>query len=66
MSNLIEYYGKGVILTDIDGAEWTGTVKTYTPAIDSENEIEEIGVLTETNGLVGFSANEIKSIEEMK
>ena len=66
MGNLIEYYGKTVELTDTDGEKWNGTVKTYTPVADSEDEVEEIGLLTQTKGLIGFYANEIKSIEEIK
>lgn len=61
MLKLREYFNKTVELIDIDNVKWTGVVETYTPAIDSDEEIEEIGLLT-TNGLVCFNADEIKTI----
>ena len=47
---------------DIDGIEIEGHVETYTPEIDSENEVEEIAVKT-NKGLVGITRDEIKSID---
>lgn len=63
MSNsLIGYLNKNVKIVDIDGIEITGYVKTYTPAIDSDDSIEEIAI--QSNGkLIGIGENEIQSIE---
>jgi len=60
--NLINYFCKNVRLIDIDNKEWRGYVKTFTPAIDSEFEIDEIGLFTGTD-LIGFREDEIKAIE---
>lgn len=65
MKNLKEYFCKNVRLIDIDDKEWLGYVRTYTPAIDTDDDIEEIGLMTKNSDIsfVGFQANEIKSIE---
>ncbi len=60
--NLLEYYQKNVVLTDIDTVIWHGKVETYTPAADSEDSIEEIAIMTKEKGLIGFRIDEIKSI----
>lgn len=62
MKLLIEYFNKKVQLTDIDGKQWDGYVETYTPAIDSDDDIEEIGLMTADQGLIGFRVDEIKTI----
>lgn len=62
MKSLIEYFNKNVLLTDIDGKQWAGYVETYTPAIDSDNEVDEIGLMTADQALIGFRADEIKTI----
>ena len=63
MKSLIEYFNKNVRLTDIDDKQWAGYVETYTPAIDSDENVEEIGLMTEEQGLTSFKADEIKKIE---
>ena len=63
MKPLIEYFNTNIRLTDIDGKQWPGYVETYTPAIDSEVEIEEVGVMTQ-QGLISFRADEIAEITE--
>ncbi|EGT3685962.1 TPA: hypothetical protein ACMU21_002958 [Clostridioides difficile] len=60
--NLINYMSEKVKIIDIDNKEWIGYVKTYTPAIDSDNEINEIG-LKQEDCLISFQEDEIKSIE---
>lgn len=53
-----------VKITDIDNEEFKGYVETYTPAVDSEDDTEEIAIkLKGSDRLIGFNANEIKSIE---
>lgn len=59
---LEKYLNKNVRIMDIDGIEIEGHVETYTPEIDSENEVEEIAVKT-NKGLVGITRDEIKSID---
>lgn len=61
MKSLFMYFGHEVTLTDTDGVEWHGYARAYTSSIDSENGEEEI-VLRTTDGLIGFSASEIKNI----
>lgn len=65
MKNLKDYFCKNVWLIDIDGKGWLGYVRTYTPAIDTDDDIEEIGLMTKNSDIsfVGFQANEIRSIE---
>ena len=63
MKSLRDYFNKRVRIIDIDNKEFKGYVETYTPAIDSEEEVEEISILDSSNYLIGFNENEIKSIE---
>ncbi len=63
MKLLREYFNKRVRIVDIDNEEFRGYVETYTPAIDSDKELEEIAILDKSNNLIGFNENEIKSIE---
>lgn len=63
MRSLEEYFNKRVRIIDIDNKEFKGYVKTYTQAIDSEEELEEISILDKSNNLIGFNEEEIKSIE---
>lgn len=65
MSLLREYFNKNVRIVDIDNRQFTGYVETYTPPIDSEEELEEISILDKSNNLIGFNEEEIKSIEEI-
>jgi transcriptional antiterminator Rof (Rho-off) len=60
--NLLNYFQKNVTLTDIDGVVWHGKVETYTSAADSEENVEEIAIMTDEQGLTGFRIDEIKSI----
>ncbi|MDY6658298.1 hypothetical protein SRC06_03475 [Clostridioides difficile] len=60
--NLINYLNKNVKIVDIDNKIWHGYVKTYTPVIDSDDEVEEIG-LKQKDCLISFQEDEIKSIE---
>lgn len=62
MKSLSEYFQKNVRLTDIDGKQWSGHVETWTPAIDSEDGVEEIGLMVPGQGLIGFRRTEIQSI----
>lgn len=63
MKSLKEYFNKKVRILDIDNKEFKGYVTTYTPAIDSEEELEEISILDKANNLIGFNTEEIKLIE---
>lgn len=63
MSSLREYFNKNVRILDIDNKEFKGYVATYTPAIDSEEELEEISILDKRENLIGFNEDEIKLIE---
>lgn len=63
MKLLEEYLNKKVRIIDIDNQKFIGYVETYTPAIDSEEGLEEIAILDNENKLIGFNENEIKSIE---
>ena len=62
MKPLSEYLQKNIRLTDVDGKQWSGHVETWTPAIDSEDGVEEIGLMTSGQGLIGFKQTEIQSI----
>ncbi|MCI1965976.1 MAG: hypothetical protein LKJ17_07590 [Oscillospiraceae bacterium] len=62
MKSLSEYFQKNIRLTDVDGKQWSGRVETWTPAIDSEDDVEEIGLMTPGQGLIGFKQTEIQSI----
>lgn len=64
--NLSEFFQKKVRIIFIDGVETTGFVETYTPAIDTEDELfDEIGIKDSPDypWFLGVSAEEIKSIE---
>lgn len=50
-------------IIDVDNVEFQGYVEAYTPAIDSEDELEEISILDRSNRLIGFNEEEIKYIE---
>jgi hypothetical protein len=63
LRSLEEYFNKRVRIVDIDNKEFKGYVETYTPAIDSDEELEEIAILDKSNNLIGFNEEEIKSIE---
>ncbi|MBV4423229.1 hypothetical protein [Clostridium tyrobutyricum] len=64
MKSLKEYFNKTVKIIDIDNKEFNGYVETYTPELDSEDEVEGIAIRPKGyNSLIGFNANEIKSIE---
>ena len=65
MKSLKEYFNKKVRILDIDNKEFKGYVTTYTPAIDSEEEFEEISILDKSDNLIGFNEEEIKLIEVM-
>ncbi len=63
--NLRVFFNKNVEIELNDGDIVTGYVETYTPSIDSEEGIEEIG-LTENSTewpFVGVTESEIESIE---
>lgn len=64
MKSLKEYFNKTVTITDIDNKKFNGYVETYTPAIDSDDNVEEIAIKPKgSDNLIGFNADEIKSIE---
>lgn len=60
--SLKDYFNKNVKIIDIDGNEMKGYVETYTPAIDSDEEVEEIAIKSDAK-LIGITENEIQSIE---
>jgi len=63
--SLIDFFCKNVKIIDVDGKQWFGFVETFTPAIDSEDNIDEIAI-TANNHLIGFRKDEIKTIEVVK
>lgn len=63
MKSLREYFNRNVKIIDVDNVEFQGYVEAYTPAIDSEDELEEISILDRSNRLIGFNEEEIKYIE---
>lgn len=60
--SLKSYFNKNVRIVDIDGNEIKGYVETYTPAFDSDEEVEEIAIKSDTK-LIGITENEIQLIE---
>ena len=64
MINLLDYYGKNVIVEDIDGILYTGLVDGYTSAEDNDDGEESIDILTDVkhNEGVELYLSEIKSI----
>lgn len=64
MINLLDYYGKKVIVEDIDGISYNGLVDGYTSAEDNDDGEESIDILTDTkhNEGVELYLSEIKSI----
>lgn len=64
---LFVFLEKKVKIIDIDNKIWKGYVLTYTPKIDTEDELyDEIGLRSdEDNLLYSFKENEIKHIEEV-
>lgn len=65
MIDLSKYFNKNVRIIDDEDKKWEGFVETYTPAIDTEDNIEEIAIKT-GGQLIGLTAQEIKSIEIIK
>lgn len=64
MNSLKDYFNKTVKIVDIDNEKFIGYVETYTPAVDSDEEVEEIAIKPKgSRHLIGFNENEIKSIE---
>ena len=64
--NLRVYFQKNVRIVFTDGKKMTGFVETYTPAIDTDDELfDEIGIKDSPDypWFLGVSAEEIKSIE---
>lgn len=64
--NLRKYFQKNVKIVYKDNEEITGFVETYTPAIDTDEELyDEIALnnCPQYPGLNGVGAEEIKSIE---
>lgn len=63
--NLRKYFEQKVHIKYKDGDEITGFVKTYTPAIDTDEELyDEISLTgTKYGGLNEVGAEEIESIE---
>mgnify|MGYP000176995914 FL=1 len=59
--NLFDYFCKNVVLQDCDGTVWHGYVDTFIPAIDSEDEEDEISLIT-NKGYICFHESEIRSI----
>ncbi|OSA92567.1 UNVERIFIED_ORG: hypothetical protein B2H93_14505 [Clostridium botulinum] len=60
---LNKYFNKKVQIIDIDNEKFIGYVETYTPSIDSENEVEEISIKDKSDNLIGFNEDEIKFIK---
>ena len=63
--NLFQYFQKNVVIQDCNGVIWHGFVTAYTPAIDAEDEREEIAI-KKGRALVGFHEDEILSIKIVK
>ncbi len=63
--NLRKYFNKHIILTFTDGEEMEAYVETYTPKIDSEKDLEEIGVYKKNTRwpLIEINEKEIKCIK---
>ena len=53
------------MIQDCNGVVWHGFVTAYTPAIDAEDEREEIAI-KKGRTLVGFHEDEIRSIKVVK
>lgn len=63
--NLRSFFQKNVILKSKSGKTYEGFVETFTPAIDTEEEIDEIGLAW--NGLfIEFRDVDIESINEKR
>ncbi len=62
---LFQYFQKNVVIQDCNGVVWHGFVTAYTPAIDAEDEREEIAI-KKGRTLVGFHEDEIRSIKIVK
>lgn len=64
MKPLREYFNKQVKIIDVDNKEFIGFVETYTPALDSDDNIDGISIKPKgAKHLVNLCENEIKSIE---
>ncbi len=58
---LREFFCKNVRLVDVDGKEWIGYVRTFVPAIDTDDDMDWIGLKVGSD-LIEFHENEIKEI----
>ncbi len=65
--DLYKFFQKRVKIIDVDNKEWEGYVLTYTPKIDTDDELyDEIGLRSDKDNLLyNFADNEIKHIEEI-
>ena len=63
--NLKEFFNKRVKIKCTDGEILEGYVETYTPSIDSDEDVEEIGLTRNSTEwpFVGVTELEIESIE---
>lgn len=64
--NLRKFFQKNIRVTFTNGVTTTGFVETYTPAIDTDEELyDEIGIIDSQDYpyFLGVGAEEIKNIE---
>lgn len=58
---LKKYFGKDVQIKFTDGDALSGHVATYTPAIDTDDNIDEIGIKCD-RGFISIAETEISTI----
>ncbi|MEG2348874.1 MAG: hypothetical protein RSB67_04440 [Clostridia bacterium] len=62
--DLFSFFRKKVELIDDNNKKWIGVVETFTPAIDTDDELyDEIALSICDGRLIGFNQTEIKEIK---
>lgn len=61
--DLSKYWGKRIRVTFTDGQVLDGYVKSYTSRVNSDINLEELTIETDSNPYVEFNESEVKGIE---
>ena len=62
--NIIEYLGKKVLLTTVEGKTFEGVVNYYNPPADSDDNLAEFVLVTDVRD-IAFVENEVADMKEI-
>ena len=64
VKSIIEYLGKRVSLTTVDGRTFEGVVNYYNPPADSDDNMAEFVLITDVRK-IAFMENEVSDMKEI-